>query len=227
MKAYPSTLRLFRPSPPPSLPPAFRAAGELGGKVVSENAKAGTLAGMALDIFAGAYGSEAGVAGLKWMPFGGLFITGGLTPKNIDRIAGNDSLFMAAFQDKGRVSPFLKKIPLYAVLVEDLGERGAQWVAIKVRGREDRREGGEERRVVCSCRNSRSQMGHDDSSCRLFFPLIYSVGLARTPERRSPPPWRLKGQQQWNQQWNSVLVHPYGSSHAGRSPARDFVCFSA
>ncbi len=118
----------------PSIPPAFRAAGELGGKVVSENAKAGTLAGMALDIFAGAYGSEAGVAGLKWMPFGGLFITGGLTPKNIDRIAGKDSLFMAAFQDKGRVSPFLSKIPLYAVLVEDLGERGAQWVAIKVRG---------------------------------------------------------------------------------------------
>lgn len=111
---------------------AFRAAGELGGKIVSENAKAGTLAGMALDIFAGAYGSEAGVAGLKWMPFGGLFITGGLTPKNIDRIAGDKSLFMTAFRDKGRVSPFLKKIPLYAVLVEDLGERGAHWVAIKV-----------------------------------------------------------------------------------------------
>ena len=110
--------------------------------MVSENAKAGTLAGMALDIFAGAYGSEAGVAGLKWMPFGGLFITGGLTPKNIDRIAGKDSLFMAAFRDKGRVSPFLSKIPLYAVLVEDLGERGAQWVAIKVRGgREGWREG--------------------------------------------------------------------------------------
>jgi hypothetical protein len=42
---------------------AFRAAGELGGKIVAENAKAGTLCGMALDIFAGAYGAEAGVAG--------------------------------------------------------------------------------------------------------------------------------------------------------------------
>ncbi|EWM29239.1 glucokinase [Nannochloropsis gaditana] len=114
-----------------SVDAAFRAAGEMGGKIVSENAKPGTLAGLALDIFAGAYGSEAGVAGLKWMPFGGLFITGGLTPKNIDRIAGENSLFMEAFRDKGRVSPLLSKIPMYAVLVEDLGERGAHWMAIK------------------------------------------------------------------------------------------------
>ena len=46
---------------------------------------------------------------------------------------GDNSLFMKAFHDKGRVSPFLAKIPLYAVLVEDLGERGAQWMAVKVR----------------------------------------------------------------------------------------------
>lgn len=75
------------------------------------------------------------VAGLKWMPFGGLYIAGGLTPKNIDRIKPDKdghSLFLDAYYDKGRVSPFLKKIPLYAVLVEDLGERGAHWVAIKV-----------------------------------------------------------------------------------------------
>lgn len=47
---------------------------------------------------------------------------------------------MAAFRDKGRVSPFLSKIPLYAVLVEDLGERGAHWVAVKVRSSEGREE---------------------------------------------------------------------------------------
>lgn len=118
----------------------------MGGKIVSENAKPGTLAGLALDIFAGAYGSEAGVAGLKWMPFGGLFITGGLTPKNIDRIAGENSLFMEAFRDKGRVSPLLSKIPMYAVLVEDLGERGAHWMAIKVRDvAETRVEAGDRR----------------------------------------------------------------------------------
>jgi glucokinase len=82
--------------------------------VVARNShKPDSLAAEAMDIFAGAYGAEAGVAcgwltdrhmhahphvnssllpvcraGLKYMPFGGLFITGGLTPKNIDRIQG-------------------------------------------------------------------------------------------------------------------------------------------
>ena len=55
------------------------------------------------------------------MPFGGLFLTGGLTPKNIDRIKNPDGAFMTAYYDKGRVSPYLLDIPLYAVMVEDLG----------------------------------------------------------------------------------------------------------
>jgi hypothetical protein len=42
-------------------------------------------------------------------------------------------VFMQAFRDKGRVSSFIKKVPVYAVMVEDLGERGALWVALKVR----------------------------------------------------------------------------------------------
>jgi hypothetical protein len=36
---------------------------------------------------------------------------------------------MKSFYDKGRVSGLLKSIPVYAVMVEDLGERGAQFVA--------------------------------------------------------------------------------------------------
>lgn len=48
-------------------------------------------------------------------------------------VSGDNSLFMQAFHDKGRVSPFLKNVPVYAVLVEDLGERGAHWGAVKVR----------------------------------------------------------------------------------------------
>jgi glucokinase len=43
---------------------------------------------MAMETFAGAYGSEVGVAGLKWIPRGGLYVTGGLTPKNIKWIEG-------------------------------------------------------------------------------------------------------------------------------------------
>jgi len=54
-----------------------------------------------------------------------LYVTGGLTPKNIDWIKGKDSHFMTAYNDKGRVSPILDNVPLLAVMVEDLGVRGA------------------------------------------------------------------------------------------------------
>ena len=72
------------------------------------------------------YGSEVGSVGIKLIPSGGLYVTGGLTPKNIKWIEGKDSCFLKAYLDKGRVSPILDNIPLFAVMVEDLGVRGAR-----------------------------------------------------------------------------------------------------
>jgi hypothetical protein len=75
------------------------------------------------------YGAEAGTAALKWIPKGGLYITGGLTAKNMDLIQSD--IFMDALVDKGRLSDLVKSIPIYAVTTEDLGERGAHRVAIQ------------------------------------------------------------------------------------------------
>lgn len=72
-----------------------------------------------------AYGCEVGSAGIKWIPTGGLYVTGGLTPKNMQFIEGQDSPFMKSYHDKGRVKPILENVPLFAVMVEDLGVRGA------------------------------------------------------------------------------------------------------
>ena len=72
-----------------------------------------------------AYGSQVGAAGIKFIPTGGLYVTGGLTPKNIQFIAGQNSPFMTAYHDKGRVKPILDTVPIFAVMVEDLGVRGA------------------------------------------------------------------------------------------------------
>jgi glucokinase len=66
-----------------------------------------------------------GSLGIKLIPTGGLYVTGGLTPKNIDWIEGKDTCFMKAYKDKGRVSPILDSVPLLAVMTEDLGVRGA------------------------------------------------------------------------------------------------------
>eukprot|EP00968_Pinguiococcus_pyrenoidosus_P022594 scaffold3307_cov265-Pinguiococcus_pyrenoidosus.AAC.20 len=118
---------------PNSIDPAaheeIKRAGDNMGGVIAKNAVPGSLCNQAMDIVISAYGSEAGVAALKWVPLGGLYLTGGLTPKNIERIQGDDGLFMKAFRDKGRVSPLLLQVPVKAVLVEDLGQRGAHFVA--------------------------------------------------------------------------------------------------
>eukprot|EP00595_Chromulina_sp_UTEXLB2642_P001647 CAMPEP_0196766012 /NCGR_PEP_ID=MMETSP1095-20130614/16996_1 /TAXON_ID=96789 ORGANISM="Chromulina nebulosa, Strain UTEXLB2642" /NCGR_SAMPLE_ID=MMETSP1095 /ASSEMBLY_ACC=CAM_ASM_000446 /LENGTH=117 /DNA_ID=CAMNT_0042125781 /DNA_START=839 /DNA_END=1189 /DNA_ORIENTATION=+ len=85
-----------------------------------------------MEIFVTAYGSEAGVAALKWLPFGGLYLTGGITPKNIDLLTDKDGPFLSAFLDKGRVSGMLCSIPIYAVMTEDLGVRGAHLLAFRL-----------------------------------------------------------------------------------------------
>ena len=92
-----------------------------------------SLCRLAMDIMMSAYGCEVGSSAIKWIPTGGLFVTGGLTPKNMQFIAGclegEATEFMKSYLHKGRVSPLLERIPLYAVLVEDLGVRGAHKAA--------------------------------------------------------------------------------------------------
>mmetsp|Transcript_26387 Transcript_26387/g.26638 ORF Transcript_26387/g.26638 Transcript_26387/m.26638 type:complete len:408 (+) Transcript_26387:97-1320(+) len=103
---------------------------ETAGKIIANNPQC-KLCQQTMEIFVTAYGSEAGVAALKWMPKGGLYLAGGLTPKNLELLKGRDGPFMRALRDKGRVSGFLADIPIYAVLKEDLGVRGAHWVAVQ------------------------------------------------------------------------------------------------
>lgn len=54
-----------------------------------------------------------------------IFLVAGLTPKNIEHIEGKDTKFMKSYKDKGRVKSVLETVPCFAVMVEDLGVRGA------------------------------------------------------------------------------------------------------
>lgn len=99
-------------------------------RVVAEGAHNGSsLANKAMQILMQAYGAEVGSSAIKWIPHGGLFVTGGLTPKNLSFVKGPD--FMEAYRDKGRVSPLLENIPLFAVKGENLGIRGVHQVALQ------------------------------------------------------------------------------------------------
>jgi glucokinase len=139
----------------------FLAAGDMQGAVVAINGKEGTLCRQAMEIMMrcvcgrkmwrtissycfltncafciykfSAYGCEVGSSAVKFIPTGGMYVTGGLTPKNIKFIEGQKSPFMTSYHDKGRVSPILEHVPLFAVMVEDLGVRGAHKSAQLVR----------------------------------------------------------------------------------------------
>jgi glucokinase len=104
----------------------FLKAGDQQGRVIGENSDSDSLAKKALQIMCAAYGAEVGNAALKFIPLGGMFVTGGLTPKNIRSIQGKDSPFMKAYLDKGDKTELIKSIPLFAVMNEDVGLRGAR-----------------------------------------------------------------------------------------------------
>lgn len=116
----------------PTVLAAFAAAGDMQGRVVSDHAATDAVCQHALEIFVSAYGAEASNAALKYLPTGGLFLAGGLTPKNLQHLKGDAGGFLQAFRDKGRLSSVLRQVPVYAVLDEQLGQRGAHYVAVRL-----------------------------------------------------------------------------------------------
>jgi len=108
----------------------FESADDMQGRVVGVNANDKDdpcpLCVEAMEIMMSAYGAEAGNCAMKFIPTGGLYVSGGLTHKNIKFMSGKDSPFMKAYYDKGRMSSLVDQIPLFAVMVEDIGMRGAR-----------------------------------------------------------------------------------------------------
>lgn len=124
---------------------------------MSDHASTDVICKHALAIFVAAYGAEAGNAALKYLPTGGLFLAGGLTPKNLKHLEGDSSGFMQAFRDKGRLSGVILKVPVYAVLDEQLGQRGAHYFAVRLlKEQEQQVEGAKE--TFSSGRNHRAQL---------------------------------------------------------------------
>jgi glucokinase len=87
------------------------------------------LCALAMNSFASIYGQEVGNCCLKFMPMGGVYLAGGISPKNIDLLRDPDGPFLRALLAKGRVAGFLKSVPVYCAMVDDVGERGARFVA--------------------------------------------------------------------------------------------------
>jgi hypothetical protein len=79
----------------------FENAGSMKGGVVGQYADDDLLARKAMEIMMRAYASEAGNAMLKWLPYGGFYITGGIAVKNMKWIT-EDPSFKEVMFDKVR-----------------------------------------------------------------------------------------------------------------------------
>jgi glucokinase len=93
--------------------------------IIGELAEAGTneLCVKTLDMFASAYGAEAGNLALKVLSVGGMYLGGGIAPKTLKKM--KDGTFMKAFVDKGRLSDLLVQMPVRIILESRCALMGA------------------------------------------------------------------------------------------------------
>ncbi len=93
-------------------------------------AKSDRLSEQAMQIFIEAYGAEAGNLALKLLPYGGLYVAGGIVTKILPLI--QEGSFLKAFTQKGRMSNLLKNIPVHIVRNPQVGLIGAAAHAAKL-----------------------------------------------------------------------------------------------
>ena len=108
-------IRLWEQNIEPTIDPAA---------VISQGSIEGDeLCSTTMKVFVKAYGAETGNMALKLLPYGGMYIAGGIAAKNLPLM--KDGNFLTAFQDKGRMIPLMERIPLHIVLNSEVGLLGA------------------------------------------------------------------------------------------------------
>lgn len=106
---------------PSTLPDSDKDAGRIAQEA---SANPGSAAGKAMELFVAAYGGRAGNLAMQFMATGGVYVGGGIAPKNLDRM--RDGTFVRNFVAKGPLfGPILEKIPVHVVLEQKTALIGA------------------------------------------------------------------------------------------------------
>jgi glucokinase len=87
------------------------------------------LCSQALDMLVSLCGAEAGNLALKIMATGGIYISGGIAPRIIQRLSSAE--FMAAFTSHGRMATLLQGMPVRVILNPDTALLGAALFAAR------------------------------------------------------------------------------------------------
>ena len=102
---------------------------EKGTSMISATALAGEseLCSKALHLFAILYGRAAGNLALTLMSTGGVYLGGGIAPNILPKL--REESFREAFLAKGRLRPWLEKMPVRVILNDKAALLGAAWFA--------------------------------------------------------------------------------------------------
>jgi glucokinase len=97
---------------------------------ITQQAVAKTCSGCeeTLHMWTEAYGSEAGNMALRALPFGGVYVGGGIALKILPKL--KDGTFLRAFCDKTKLADELARIPIFVVLNQDAPVLGAAYAAL-------------------------------------------------------------------------------------------------
>ncbi|WP_295446682.1 glucokinase [uncultured Thiodictyon sp.] len=85
-----------------------------------------------MDLFFSLYGREAGNMGLKHLALGGVYLGGGIAPKNLAALSASG--FLDGFFAKGRMEPLMRRMPVRVILRSDTPLLGAARYSCAVRG---------------------------------------------------------------------------------------------
>ncbi len=85
------------------------------------------LAVRTLSLFARIFGQTAGDLALVSQCLGGVYLAGGIAPRILPIL--QQGAFLEGFRDKGRFSAWMERVPVYVVLDEDVGLKGAALAA--------------------------------------------------------------------------------------------------
>eukprot|EP01025_Chloroclados_australasicus_P018812 TRINITY_DN2001_c0_g1_i4.p2 TRINITY_DN2001_c0_g1~~TRINITY_DN2001_c0_g1_i4.p2 ORF type:complete len:441 (-),score=79.57 TRINITY_DN2001_c0_g1_i4:712-2034(-) len=89
------------------------------------------FAEQAMDMFMSIIGQEAGHMALRAMAYGGVYIAGGIIPKNMER-ATMGSITEGFLNSSSRFNKVLQKFPLYLVVREEVGIIGTREYALSL-----------------------------------------------------------------------------------------------
>jgi len=84
--------------------------------------------------FAEIFATEVGNCALKYLPFGGIYLVGGVTQGILEylELGNSNDAFLRQVYDKGRLEQAVRRVPLYVVKPEvELGLLGTEEFAFR------------------------------------------------------------------------------------------------